>query len=65
MNAFLERPVLSAVAESVIYDKNESDEVKAFLDRTLCTGQRYSMCKSIFNEHCWFMYSVYVNSDTK
>ena len=52
MNAFLERPVLSAVAESVMYDKNESDEVKAFLDRTLCTGQRHSMCKSIFNEHC-------------
>ncbi len=37
MKVFVEGQALSVVAEN---DDNESDEVKEFLSRTLCTGQR-------------------------
>ena len=40
MKAVIERQALSAVAEGVICDNNESGEVKTFLSQTLCTGQR-------------------------
>lgn len=42
MRAFTERQALSAVAEEVINDDSEDDQVKGYLDRTLRTGQRFS-----------------------
>jgi hypothetical protein len=40
MRAFSEKQALSIIAEGVICNEDESDEVKGFLDQTLHTGQR-------------------------